>query len=63
MVKRGILNVPVIGVAKAGWNLEQMRARGKDSLEKNGSFDAAAIICRTLLPLRIREMGELLNAH
>jgi glucose-6-phosphate 1-dehydrogenase len=42
MVKRGTLNVPVIGVAKAGWNLEQMRARAKDSLEKHGSFDAAA---------------------
>ena len=26
MVKRGHLNVPVIGVAKAGWNLEQLRA-------------------------------------
>ena len=27
MVKRGHLNVPVIGVAKAGWNLDQLRAR------------------------------------
>jgi glucose-6-phosphate 1-dehydrogenase len=27
MVKRGHLNVPVIGVAKAGWNLEELRAR------------------------------------
>ena len=27
MVKRGHLNVPVIGVAKAGWNLDQFRAR------------------------------------
>ena len=26
MVKRGNLNVPVVGVAKAGWNLEQLRA-------------------------------------
>jgi len=34
MVKRGHLNVPVIGVAKAGWNLDQLRARAKDSLEK-----------------------------
>jgi glucose-6-phosphate 1-dehydrogenase len=42
MVKRGTLNVPVIGVAKAGWTLEQMRARAKDSLEKHGSFDATA---------------------
>ena len=31
MVKRGNLNVPVIGVAKAGWNLDQLKARAKDS--------------------------------
>src|SRR5579862_4300158 len=42
MVKRGHLNVPVIGVAKAGWNLDQFRARAKDSLEKHGGLDAAA---------------------
>jgi glucose-6-phosphate 1-dehydrogenase len=32
MVKRGHLDVPVIGVAKSGWNLEQLQARAKDSL-------------------------------
>jgi glucose-6-phosphate 1-dehydrogenase len=42
MVKRGHLNVPVIGVAKAGWNLEQFRARAHDSLEKHGGIDSAA---------------------
>lgn len=42
MVKRGNLNVPVVGVAKAGWNLDQLRARAKDSLEKHGGVDAAA---------------------
>jgi len=43
MIKRGHLNVPVIGVAKAGWNLEQFRARAHDSLEKHGGgVDAAA---------------------
>jgi glucose-6-phosphate 1-dehydrogenase len=42
MVKRGHLNVPVGGVAKAGWNLDQLRARAKDSLEKHGSLDHAA---------------------
>src|SRR5690242_15351860 len=42
MLKRGHLNVPVIGVAKAGWTLEQFRARARDSLEKHGGFDAAA---------------------
>lgn len=42
MVKRGHLNVPVIGVAKSGWNLEQLRARAHDSLEKHGEVDPAA---------------------
>src|ERR1700756_32483 len=39
MVKRGHLNVPVVGVAKAGWNLDQLKARAKDSLEKHGGLD------------------------
>jgi glucose-6-phosphate 1-dehydrogenase len=42
MAKLGHLNVPVIGVAKAGWNLDQLRARAKDSLEKHGGVDSAA---------------------
>ncbi|HRI13310.1 MAG TPA: glucose-6-phosphate dehydrogenase [Verrucomicrobiota bacterium] len=42
MLKRGHLQVPVIGVAKAGWNLDQLKARAKDSLEKHGGLDAAA---------------------
>ena len=42
MLKRGHLDVPIIGVAKAGWKLEQLRARAHDSLEKHGSVDAAA---------------------
>lgn len=42
MLKRGHLNVPVIGVAKAGWNLDQLKARAKDSLEKHGGLDPAA---------------------
>ena len=36
MAKRGNLNVPVIGVAKAGWNVDQLRARARDSIEKHG---------------------------
>ncbi len=42
MIKRGTLDVPVIGVAKAGWNLDQLKARAKDSLEQHGGLDAAA---------------------
>jgi len=42
MVKRGHLTVPVIGVAKAGWNLDALKARARDSLEKHGGLDPAA---------------------
>ena len=42
MIKRGHLDVPVIGVAKASWNLEQLRARAHESLEKHGGVDPAA---------------------
>lgn len=43
MVKRGHLDVPVIGVAKAGWSVDQFRARALDSIEKHGGgVDSAA---------------------
>src|SRR5215813_1052260 len=42
MVKRGHLNVPVVGVAKAGWNLDRLRARARESLEQHGGVDAVA---------------------
>jgi glucose-6-phosphate 1-dehydrogenase len=42
MVRRGVLDVPVIGVAKSGWGLDQLKERARDSLQKHGSFDAAA---------------------
>jgi len=32
-------NLPIIGVAKAGWNLDQLKARAKDSLEKRGGLN------------------------
>ena len=42
MLKRGHLDVPIISVAKAGWTLDQLKARARDSLEKHGGLDAAA---------------------
>ena len=36
MVERGMLECPVIGVAKAGWTLEQLKARAKDSVITHG---------------------------
>jgi glucose-6-phosphate 1-dehydrogenase len=42
LIKRGQLDMPVIGVARPGWNLERLRERARDSLEKHGGVDAAA---------------------
>ena len=36
MVRRGILTVPVIGVAREGWSLERLQARARDAVEKYG---------------------------
>jgi glucose-6-phosphate 1-dehydrogenase len=44
MVRRGHLSVPVIGVAKAGWTLDQFKARARDSVEKHGGLDPAAFV-------------------
>jgi len=42
MIQRGNLNVPVIGVAKAGWTIDQLRARARDSITQHGGVDEAA---------------------
>ncbi|HSY51064.1 MAG TPA: glucose-6-phosphate dehydrogenase [Thermoanaerobaculia bacterium] len=43
LIKRGHLDVPVIGVAKAGWTLDQLRERARASLtEHGGGVDDAA---------------------
>ncbi|HTB73048.1 MAG TPA: glucose-6-phosphate dehydrogenase, partial [Polyangiaceae bacterium] len=42
LIRRGALDVPVIGVAKSGWSLEQLRARARDSLEHHGGLDRGA---------------------
>ena len=42
MVKRGHLDVPVIGMARSGWSLDRLRARARDSIERHGGIDTAA---------------------
>src|SRR5687767_5974992 len=42
MLRRGYLDVPVIGVAKSDWNLDRLKARARESLEKHGGVDPAA---------------------
>jgi glucose-6-phosphate 1-dehydrogenase len=50
MSKRGNLDIPIVGVAKAGWNVDQLRARARESVEKHGGLDREAFdrVCRLL---------------
>jgi glucose-6-phosphate 1-dehydrogenase len=42
LVRRGELNVPVIGVARGGWSVARLRARIRDSLARHGGIDRRA---------------------
>jgi glucose-6-phosphate 1-dehydrogenase len=42
MVRRGALNVPVIGVAREAWSVDQLKARAEASLKEHGGVDPAA---------------------
>jgi glucose-6-phosphate 1-dehydrogenase len=39
MIRRGHLDVPVVGVGRSKWSLEQLKTRAKESLEQNGGLD------------------------
>src|SRR5580658_4085058 len=41
LVKRHNLDIPIVGVARAGWNLDQLKARARDSIAKQGTLDEA----------------------
>jgi glucose-6-phosphate 1-dehydrogenase len=42
LAKRGELNMPVIGVAKSGWTLDQLKKRAQESIEHAGGLDPEA---------------------
>ena len=42
LVERHGLNIPVVGVAKAGWGIDQFRQRAQDSLKAHGGFNEAS---------------------
>ena len=37
------LNIPIVGVAKAGWTLDQLKARARDSIAKHAKSDPGAL--------------------
>jgi glucose-6-phosphate 1-dehydrogenase len=42
LIRAGHMNMPIIGMARAGWTLDKLRDRARESLEHNGGIDAAA---------------------
>jgi glucose-6-phosphate 1-dehydrogenase len=52
MVKRGVLEVPVIGVALPPWSLERLRKRAADGIRKAGRLDDARALRHLLSLLR-----------
>ncbi|HEX5446993.1 MAG TPA: glucose-6-phosphate dehydrogenase, partial [Pirellulales bacterium] len=42
LIRRDHFDLPIVGVAKSNWNLDQLKARAKESIEKHGGFDQAA---------------------
>jgi glucose-6-phosphate 1-dehydrogenase len=39
MVRRGGFHIPIIGMARAGWNLDKLKERARDSIQKSGDYD------------------------
>jgi glucose-6-phosphate 1-dehydrogenase len=58
LVERGVLDVPVIGVAKSGWGLDQFRDYATASLKLNG-MDPDSPAARTMLGLLRYVDGDL----
>jgi glucose-6-phosphate 1-dehydrogenase len=52
MCKRGVLNVPVVGVASSKWSPEQLRKRVKDSIRQTGKIDDRKALDHLLSLLR-----------
>jgi glucose-6-phosphate 1-dehydrogenase len=42
LIQDGDFDLPIIGVAKSGWNLDQLRQRARDSLEHHGGLSKDA---------------------
>ncbi len=42
LIRHGQLDIPIVGVAKSGWTLEQLRARARDSVSRHGGVDESA---------------------
>jgi len=72
LAKRGELNMPVIGVAKSGWTLDDLKKRARESVKHGGGLDSDAFAKLTGAlkyidgdytdPATFRQLRELLGA-
>ena len=42
LIRHGQLDIPIVGVAKSGWGLEQLKTRARESLTHHGGVDERA---------------------
>ena len=61
LTERGVLDMPVIGIAKSGWGLEQFRNYAIDSLRRNG-IDPDSAPARKMLGLLEYIDGDLTSS-
>ena len=54
MARRDGLDIPIIGMARAGWSLDKLKQRARDSIEQGGDFDSA---CFEKLAAQLRYVG------
>jgi glucose-6-phosphate 1-dehydrogenase len=54
MVRRSGLDIPIIGMARAGWTLDKLKARARESVENGGDFDSG---CFEKLAAQLRYVG------
>jgi glucose-6-phosphate 1-dehydrogenase len=54
MVRRSGLDIPIIGMARAGWSLDKLKARARESVENGGDFDSG---CFEKLAAQLRYVG------
>src|SRR3984885_7679240 len=54
MARRNGLDIPIIGMARAGWSLDKLKQRARDSVEHGGDFDSA---CFEKLAAQLRYVG------
>jgi glucose-6-phosphate 1-dehydrogenase len=52
MAKRGVLDIPVVGVALSGWSLARLQQRAEDGIRKAGRIDDARALRHLLSLLR-----------